>query len=906
MCGLPLRRFVTYTELVVGVVVLLTPSFVDARIDVNLPPPSFTPNVDLDLSLSLNGESITDSMTLSTSTTVFPVQIHVLPKAGGSADGDPLDGSEDSRTYWNAFYLDFYQGTLFSNAVFISGEEMNFNGPIQTSSTVTFPGPGTYSAVLYDSGQIRNWDALCSPPNECYSRPTTLEQMRGGIERGLGDGNVPPASFVGIVTFTVTADSCAGGGCVSNVLFLPGIEGSRLYEGTGCGKDAEEKLWEPIGESALRILRGAGDAKVNDLFLDADGKSVCSDVYTKVGDIIDTVGGDNLYAGLVSEMNTLKSSGTMADWEPVAYDWRLSLDDLLEKGAEREGKVWYEEATSTPYIEQTLRALASTSKTGKVTIIAHSNGGLLAKALLNQLGGETAKSLVDRVILVGSPQTGAPMSIGALLFGYDQGISSRGITILSTSVARSLAYNSPMAYHLLPSEDYLESVAPDTSHRVARFAGDAYKKEISTYTTSIGNRADLRDFLLAREGGREKPSAENVNSAEILNPTLIDYGISTHSGLDFWMPPEGVEVDQVAGWGVDTLAGIDFFTLPPVVGALATLSPQRAYRPIITEDGDGTVPTPSALMLPETNNIKRYWMDLNAFYKATKVRRAHADIFEVPQIQDFIKDLLKNDTSVLPSYIQTSRPAPNDSKKKLTFFLHSPLTLQVQDSQGNVTGLATDGSLTQDIPDSSYGELGEVKYVTVPEGEYQLTLHGQDTGTFSLEVESGSGVSTFANLPVTPSTLASLTISGETPSPLIVDEDGDGKNIITLSPKIGEIVTYEPPAPVSTPPAQPGGGGAGSIAIIPITTPANTTELLVANTTESLSTTTPTVATVRVKNKKPMISTPRTSTQQKARIVVPAQTASVYTASQQSGLSRVGTAVYNGLYGLWSTLKKLF
>ena len=167
-------------------------------------------------------------------------------------------------------------------------------------------------------------------------------------------------------------------------------------------------------------------------------------------------------------------------------------------------------------------------------------------------------------------------------------------------------------------------------------------------------------------------------------------------------------------------------------------------------------------------------------------------------------------------------------------------------------------------------------------------------------------MSTFANLPVTPSTLASLTISGETPSPLIVDEDGDGKNIITLSPKIGEIVTYESPAPVSTPPAQPGGGGAGSIAIIPITTPANTTELLVANTTESLSTTTPTVATVRVKNKKPVVSTPRTSTQQKARVVVPAQTASVYTASQQSGLSRVGTAVYNGLYGLWSALRKLF
>jgi pimeloyl-ACP methyl ester carboxylesterase len=50
-----------------------------------------------------------------------------------------------------------------------------------------------------------------------------------------------------------------------------------------------------------------------------------------------------------------------------------------------DGKIYYRgtnAATSTPYIIQELRRLAATSKTGKVTIIAHSNGGLLAKALL--------------------------------------------------------------------------------------------------------------------------------------------------------------------------------------------------------------------------------------------------------------------------------------------------------------------------------------------------------------------------------------------------------------------------------------------------------------------------------------------------------------------------------------------
>ncbi|MDE2021769.1 MAG: DUF5011 domain-containing protein, partial [Patescibacteria group bacterium] len=56
--------------------------------------------------------------------------------------------------------------------------------------------------------------------------------------------------------------------CVSNILFLPGIEGSRLYESTGCGKSAEEKLWEPY-DGLWSAAWGAGDKKVADLSLNS-------------------------------------------------------------------------------------------------------------------------------------------------------------------------------------------------------------------------------------------------------------------------------------------------------------------------------------------------------------------------------------------------------------------------------------------------------------------------------------------------------------------------------------------------------------------------------------------------------------------------------------------------------------
>ncbi|MFZ2500538.1 MAG: immunoglobulin-like domain-containing protein [Minisyncoccia bacterium] len=706
--------------------------------------------------------------------------------------------------------------------------------------------------------------------------------------------------------------------CNSNVLFLPGVEGSRLYEGIGCGKTSEEKLWEPF-DSVWGALRGVGDAKVKELALDATGASVCSDIYTKEGDVVDAVHGSNVYKSLIDEMNGLKAGGTMSDWKPVAYDWRLSLDDILNKGAQHGDKIFYEEATSTPYIEQTLRALAARSKTGKVTIIAHSNGGLVTKALLNRLGGETAKSLVDKIIMVAVPQSGAPADIGSMLVGYDAGIYALkgSLPVVSNVAARTFTQNAPMAYHLLPSANYLASIINEPTHPIIHFTGDAYLKEIAAYGNSIVDLHALDDFLLAKEGGREKPVESDLSSAEILNSTLIDYANSTHTALDAWTPPAGIEVDQIAGLGVDTVAGVDFYTLP-AVSALTALGPVRAYRPIFIEDGDGTVPVPSALMIATSTWVNRYWVDLHSYNKLTPVKRTHADLFEIPSLQDFIKNILISSTSTLPAYISSNQPSPVVEGKRLTFFLHSPLTLQLADSAGNVTGLAIDGSVTQDIPGSTYGEFGEVKYVSVAQGNYQLSLHGQASGTFSLDMQESSGgtitnSSTIANVPTTANTLASLTISGgiDAVSPLTVDTNGDGKTI-TIAPKSGEVVNYVLPEPEPAPkvPVSSGGGG-GSISIIPatiaITKAKSITEVVTAPEIKKVSRVVAVIkpkSKVKIKTASKIAIAVSTSTPR----IVPrvTQTASVYSASQQPAIQESRRTVYNSLYSFWSAFKKFF
>lgn len=214
---------------------------------------------------------------------------------------------------------------------------------------------------------------------------------------GLSEGAIGGMGSSAVAHYNFTAygadippppppDPCATpGACASNVLFLPGIEASRLYRPNYDG--GTDQLWEPNA-----------DSDANDLLLTADGQSARNDIYTK--DVIRQayLVGPNIYESFVAQMDGLKTVGTITDWKSVPYDWRLSFDDILNSGHQfPDGRMYYSgdhAATSSPYIVQELRRLAGSSKTGKVTIVAHSNGGLLAKALVEKLGDTEAAKLI--------------------------------------------------------------------------------------------------------------------------------------------------------------------------------------------------------------------------------------------------------------------------------------------------------------------------------------------------------------------------------------------------------------------------------------------------------------------------------------------------------------------------------
>jgi pimeloyl-ACP methyl ester carboxylesterase len=538
--------------------------------------------------------------------------------------------------------------------------------------------------------------------------------------------------------------------------------------------------------------------------MDESGKSKRR-AYVQEGDILSSAYGQHFYDTFFQKMDQAEKShvyGAAWEWKPIAYDWRMSLHDIVSNGAQYGNRIYYEDATSTPYIEQSLRALASSSPTGKVTIIAHSNGGMIAKELLKRLGDAEASRLVDTLILVGTPQSGAPRALGALLYGDAEGIPAVGRfanLIISSAHAREFALNSPMAYQLLPSANYMS--ARNEKYPLVRFgSGTLLAHQRALYGDVIDTDAELQEYLLGDSGARSAPDASDLTHASVANANLLADATDAHDSLDAWTPPSGIQVYQIGGYGVDTVSGIDTYEAPSRSGKDAL-----SYLPLFTQEGDGTVPIISSFMMNAIGNVHDIWVDMSRL--STGIDYSHGTMFEVPDIENAIDTILQaplENTSTTTLYAAPMNDEPSmKSQKRISFFVHSPSSLTVTDTAGNQTHVRSGGTSIQAIPGSESGTFGEVEFITVPaDGSYSVSITDMSPGevTFDMQDRNGGDVtatSTIAAIPVTASSVVSATIEntiGST-SPLDVDENGDGTVDLSITPVLGTTI-ISPDVPV--------------------------------------------------------------------------------------------------------------
>jgi len=574
-----------------------------------------------------------------------------------------------------------------------------------------------------------------------------------------GDGSTQ--AYVVTVTATCITD------CFSSVLFLPGLEASRLYDASG------DQLWEPDGNS-----------DVEKLYLNVDGTSK-NNVYTR--DVIREASGvQNIYKSFADMLGEMVDNFTITSYGLFAYDWRQSVEDIVSNGTK------YQDGNKS--LVDTLEELAASSKSGKVTIVAHSNGGLLAKALLQKLKEDKEAGInnlidnVDVLILVAVPEIGTASSVPVILHGYDQRILLG--FLLDEVHARELARNMKSAYGLLPSVEYINRVsASPVTFKDTVIPSGVTTNLVQVFGSAIDSYSEYKSFLFGEEG-RSNPGINQINLPIVLSEDLFGGAENLHEEIDSWTPPENLRVIEIAGWGLDTIASFEYYPKQLCSGLNCTFILDQ--RPRYTKDGDKTVVVPSAHYMHTGGKAESYWVDLpryNRFFNFS-IDRKHKDILEVDSLNNLIGSVLKNESIVLDDVLKTSKPL--DTSNRLRLSIHSPVTLDAYDHEGNHTGkiCPTDSEfcyVEENILNSSYLEFGEGKYINLPEEEMaKVKLKGVDIGIFTYESEKvlpddTSTTSSFISVPVTTQTEAEITLNETTLEPeMQLDINSDGINDFTV------------------------------------------------------------------------------------------------------------------------------
>ncbi len=611
-------------------------------------------------------------------------------------------------------YVDFYQ---------IRGQDFVWRDGVALggSDTVRFSETGAYVAVIAveDSAPVlvrRGWwgrlVSLLLPTARAY---------------------YPDYQEVKAIPFTVKDTRSAAPG----VLFLPGIQASRLYTKNLLG--VEDQLWEPLNN---------GDVK--QLAMTEAGESVRA-VYTR--EVVDKpILSPSVYQEFLNFLASLKNNGTIATYTPFAYDWRYAVDTVAEIGTR------YEEGMRS--LVAAAEALAARGN-GEVVVIAHSNGGLLAKALTRALERRGKGGIVSKIIFIGTPHLGTPKALAALLHGYDQRYGYGWV--MSEVTARRVLNNFPAAYGLLPSAPYFGMVRAPV--RFAREGGGRLAAWRRAYGREIDTAEELARFVVGEGEGRTLTGA--LADPAPGNTALMQRAMALHrASLDSWTPPAGAAVYQIVGTGLPTLTRL-FYRKRLEGEGIEPL-------PLFTDEGDKTVLAASAAYATGTT----WYMDLQGIKKDKFYRNVeHADLTESSVTQALVAAFITSATPTTP-YASTSPFAADSAYDVIS--AHSPVSLTVTDAQGRVVGV-TDARVREEIPGSAYTELAGAKYIVVPARlSYTVTVRGSATGTYTLLIQRLRNGTTrdlwrTGKIRVTPAHTATFS---KTPdgafTPLSLDRNGDG------------------------------------------------------------------------------------------------------------------------------------
>ena len=589
------------------------------------------------------------------------------------------------------------------------------------------------------------------------------------------------------------------------LLFVHGILANNMYRGEG---DDEDQVWPP-GVDLLGDMR--------DMRLTPEGEHRL-DVTPRESELVKAIPiGRNIYKKWLIYMQQQKDAGVVSDFYSYSYDWRFDWRDIINDGTLYSASCLplvngvvqpstCDECGACVRLQDKLAELATASGRRKVWIVTHSNGALVTKTLLTLF--PNLRQHLAGVIFVAGPHLGTPQSLLPLLHGEEKnfiGPVEEPVQVGTRVAARTW----PNPYALLPNALYFERVIdPVFEFKAKGFFGNSdpsINRWIARYGTSIATHSGMQDFLLGAPAPlgnnvRPRPVPRNTSTPEVVDEALFFKGEQAHrliesfNGSNFDPP---LPVYQIAGWGLETVRGIQYKPKLPIEFNLPRprLDATIGRKTLDTCEGDITVVVPSASALTDATtfylNLRRH--NRGGFLGLQRNRR-HRDILEVEPLQTFIGTILRGEEPVETDLITLAKPTEDCDGARLR--VRSPAKIHLfQDGlhTGPIMALSdanSQGVIEEDIPNSQYRSVGEGREIFVDSvGTYDVVLEGTGVGLVNLELDrivddENQGSLLVPGIPVRPGSLISFVLdpSLDVPPELEVDVEGDGIPDFVLDP----------------------------------------------------------------------------------------------------------------------------
>ncbi len=576
------------------------------------------------------------------------------------------------------------------------------------------------------------------------------------------------------------------------VVFLPGFMGSRLWNDRLLNED---KIW--INDRNDLCKLGDEGVYTKPYSADSEGNS---------GLIKYALGYRDIYGGFARKLDDWKTRNVIKDWKSIPYNWNDSVIDIAKYGTRT--KIEEDRWETQGIVNQVI----SLGRAAPIVLIGHSNGGILAKAVMMELEARAKSELVSHLILVASPQAGTAKAIPALLHG-EMGLADLYFEVY----LREAGEDSIGAHTLLPSNRYSELDNGSSELIIFDSSGESPVPELlaaqSKYGIQSGDvsiiysnnlNSDLLPFLTASEGDRQETGwfEDNCENASlnvdnkipnILSQSVINHSIQIHDILDYWEAPTSTKFSEVIGHGIPTTRGVSYQSKEVCAGGKCTNI--LSHTNTSTKLGDGTVVSWSAAA---SIDAKEYYIDLetenNTDYCASQLgdeslcnsdNVEHSNITSSKGVQRVIESLIL-DRHVQESAV-VSRLRPDSFSDWLEVSIASPVELHIYDIEGRHTGpiSASDSSiegilLENKIPNSYIEFVDGHHNISLAVGrEYHIELIGTDIGTFSITIEQKNENGTLnkhelRDIPVSDNSNAFVNISENSTIDLLeLDFNGD-------------------------------------------------------------------------------------------------------------------------------------